>query len=265
MQEQQEPSEPSSAFHEERRSHPRLPVEGEATLCLLDTGDTASCRMVDISLEGCRLCCETEFVGQPGMKVEVAFRLPTAAFRFAGVLVWSAKNSVFGIQFQRMKSDRRRELAALLEEMRAGVALKAANASAGFTPEKAAAYAALRTKRKERRAHPRYNADLPAAIYLLASQASKPGRIVNISLGGCKISLDRPFFAAVPLRVEVEIMLNGIPLRLPGIVKVRHSENSVGISFVEITERKRERLSLAIAAIAAQLERDSSMPCDQEN
>lgn len=265
MQEQQERSKPSSAFREERRRHLRLPIESDATLCLLDTGTTANCRMVDISLEGCRLRHEVEFAGQPGMNVEVAFRLPSAVFRFAGVLVWSAKNSVFGIQFQRMKSDRRKELAAMLEELQAEVMFKAASAPSGFTAEKAAAYAMMRAKRKERRSDHRHSANLSATIYLLAHQVSLPGRMVDVSMSGCKICLPEPFFATVPLRVEVEFILRGIPLRLPGVAKVLHDKHSVGIRFVEITERKRERLALVIDAVAAEAERGTLPPCTREN
>lgn len=258
MQEPDEGQKPSPAPREERRRHPRLPIESDATLYLLETDAAVQCRMIDISLGGCGLRREAEFAAQPGMSVEVAFRLPNAVFRFAGLLAWSAKNGLFGIQFQRMKSERRKELAALLDELQNEVRQKAASPVSGFSEEKAEAYAAMRARHRERRSDRRYSADLSATIYLLAFGVSMPGRMVNVSMSGCRIRLEEPFFAAVPLRVEVKFRQRGIPLHLPGIVKVLHDPHSVGIRFVEITERKRERLALIIEALAAKEESGGS-------
>jgi hypothetical protein len=236
-------------------------MEGEAMLFLLDEERAVCCRILDLGLEGCRLRKEDDIVAQVGSRVEVSFRFAGSAFRFLGSLAWSAKKRILGIQFQKMNDHRRNELAELLAGMREELDAREKEKQAReqekqarrLNPPRAAdgitAAASAAQKKRERRSEKRHTVDGYARIHLLSLHARMTGTIIDVSMGGCRIrTLDR-FPVGAYRRVEVEFVLDGLPLLLPGVTQVIHDKWTVGVRFVELTARKRGQLKTVIEEI----------------
>ena len=114
-------------------------------------------------------------------------------------------------------------------------------------PVGASADSTAMAKRKE----PRHAVDTGAVIRLIDLAATVKGRIVDLSMGGCRIQANRRFPVGVFRRVEAEFHIDGLPFRLPGVTQAIYDPFNVGIRFVDITERKREQLALLIEEIKA--------------
>jgi hypothetical protein len=97
-------------------------------------------------------------------------------------------------------------------------------------------------QRKERRREPRRNVDGTAVLHILNLALHMPGRILNLSMGGCGIRTDKRFMLGIYRRVEVEFRLEGLPFRLAGVTQFIQGHHNVGIRFLDISERKREQL-----------------------
>jgi hypothetical protein len=95
----------------------------------------------------------------------------------------------------------------------------------------------------ERRVHRRFGVNSPVAVILVRSGSSLEGTILDLSMGGCRIRTDKKFPLGIYTRVETEFRVDGIPLRLGGVVQVIHQQCQLGIRFLEMTERKRLQLS----------------------
>lgn len=95
----------------------------------------------------------------------------------------------------------------------------------------------------KRRTHPRFPVDTQAALYLVDVGARLPGRILNVSLGGCLIRTANRFPTGVFRRVEVEFRLENMPFRLAGVTQGVYDRYRVGIRFLDMSERKRENLA----------------------
>jgi hypothetical protein len=91
--------------------------------------------------------------------------------------------------------------------------------------------------------------DSNAVIRLINLAADVPGRIVNISLGGCQIRTIRCFPVGIFRRVEVEFCIDGAPFRFAGVTQAIYDSFNVGIRFLDLSERKRGQLLQLIEEI----------------
>jgi|ERR1019366_8889440 hypothetical protein len=73
---------------EQRRTRPRFAVDQGAVLLLVSHGLPVQCRIVDLSLEGCRVRTLERFPTGAGVHVEVTFKVKGIAFRFGGAIQW---------------------------------------------------------------------------------------------------------------------------------------------------------------------------------
>ena len=267
----------------ERREHPRQSVDATADLVLLLHDATVRCRVVDLSLTGCRLEVLEEFLPAVQSRIEVSFKVRGIALRFYGVAQWTDDWRRVGIRFVDATMRRREELTAVLAEFAAENAAKAerlaAEAKAEEERAEELAKAALSGEacpdaastrppqgpqlvrpavppgahaaagRMERRKQPRQAVDTSAEIQVVHGGLTLPGRILDISPGGCHIRTNQPFPMGIFLRVETVFRLHGLPFRLGGVTQVVHDRYHVGIRFLEMSDRKRETLDELIAEI----------------
>lgn len=103
--------------------------------------------------------------------------------------------------------------------------------------------------RRERRQVQRHSVDSMASVFLLDARSKVSGRILDVSIGGCRIRFAEKFPVGIYRRVEVEFLLDGLPFRLPGVVQSLHDRFTAGIRFVDLSERKREQLLFVIEEI----------------
>jgi hypothetical protein len=103
---------------------------------------------------------------------------------------------------------------------------------------------------RERRQAQRHAVDSTATVFLVEVRSNLRGRIVDVSISGCRIRFADRFPVGIYRRVEVEFLLDGLPFRLPGVVQSLHDRFTAGIRFVDLSERKREQLLFVIEEIA---------------
>jgi c-di-GMP-binding flagellar brake protein YcgR len=137
-----EPEECSASQGQEARVHPRYSVDEDCVLMLVNHGMPVKARVVDLSLEGCRVRAYDKFTGKAGRPVEITFKVRGCAFRFSGVVRWSDGQHMVGIRFETMIPRRKAELIEVIEEMAASVAARK-QAVKQLVAEQAAARPAL--------------------------------------------------------------------------------------------------------------------------
>ena len=102
---------------------------------------------------------------------------------------------------------------------------------------------------RERRVQAREAVDTTALIFLINIAPRLRGRILDLSLGGCRIRADERFPVGIYTRVETEFRLDGLPFRLGGVVQAIHDRHTVGIRFLDMSNRKREQVAQLIEDI----------------
>ena len=101
----------------------------------------------------------------------------------------------------------------------------------------------------DRRSHRRHAVDTSAKLLLLNTGICMPGRILNLSQGGCRLETEERFTVGIYVRVETEFYLHGLPFRLAGVSQAVLDKNAVGVRFLDMSERKRSQLTELIAEI----------------
>ncbi len=109
----------------EGRAHPRFSVDEDSVLLLVAHGMPVKARIVDLSLEGCRVRTMDQVKVSVRLPVEIAFKANGVAFRFSGVVQWSDGRHLLGIHFANIIPRRKVELAEVIEEMAAAAAARA--------------------------------------------------------------------------------------------------------------------------------------------
>ena len=113
------------AGEQNRRTDPRYDVDEEAHLLLVEHGSTLACRIVDLSLNGCRVRMEERFCAGTRVRVELSFRVRGLAFRFSGLTQWTDGRHLAGIRFVNVTSRRRDDLVEAPSEVKEENARKA--------------------------------------------------------------------------------------------------------------------------------------------
>jgi predicted DNA-binding ribbon-helix-helix protein len=265
---------------QERRAYPRHAVDCPATVFLLGGAGQTPVRMLDLSLGGCRVETAHRFIPGLSTRVEVQFQLQGISFRIVGVTMGNRLSKSFAIRFLDMSNRRREELSGVVAEIaEKNTALaEAAKAQADIAPaaslpdsepvpnprpqagpsnahaEPASSAATPPAKApspavQDRRSHGRHTVDTSAKLLLVKTNISMPGRIVNLSLGGCKIRTNERFNVGIFVRVEAEFYLHGLPFRIGGVSQAILDKNTIGVKFLDMSERKRTQLSELIAEI----------------
>ena len=313
----------------DRRSEQRYAVDAEATVVMVNHGSSLRGRLIELSLEGCRMRADRHCSLAAPASIEVMFKINGIDFRLGGTMQWADARQLAGIQFNAMAPRRRDFLMELLSELEAEEAAKAGEAAEGAAENAAAnvdsreenlpqgpepnsscgttevvpgfntSYAtgssarkeeapkadaggggeparpapakpeivsapasppaetapagrpAAPASRRERRAEARLVVDSRATIFFVDVRANIVGRILDVSLGGCRIRTDERFPVGIYRRVETEFTVDGVPLRLGGVVQSLHDRFTVGIRFLDMSERKRNQLTELIEEIEA--------------
>ena len=280
----------------ERRMMPRCALDEEAVLLLVGRGNRMRCRIVELSLSGCRMSTNERLSAGSGTRVEAAFKVQGIAFRFAGVIEWADDLGLVGIRFIDLIPRRRDELIVVLRELEAEIAAKQEKETAKKPAEEerasqeteeqadrqaeslpifdrlwtapleiqaeqtpqpqppALAQAGrppVKNAKRERRTQSRHEVDTTAVIFLINVGSRLSGRILDLSVGGCRIRTDDRFPVGIYTRVETEFLLEGLPFRLGGVIQAVHDRDRrlVGIRFLDVSARKREQLKQLIEEI----------------
>jgi len=117
--------------------------------------------------------------------------------------------------------------------------------------------------RADRRKEPRHSVDTSVVVRLVDVASKLEGRIVDLSMGGCRIRTNLPFPLGVFRRVETQFRMNGLPFRLAGVTQAIYDPFQVGIRFLNLSERMREQLKELIEEIKGQSETSGTEPAEK--
>lgn len=259
----------------ERRAYPRHAVDCAVVVFSVSGSVQVQGRLSDLSLGGCRVEAEHRYTAGILVRVEVQFQLRGIAFRILGVTIGSRETKGFAVRFLDMPLRRRQELAEILEEVAASNAAKEAASATPSEPEpvpefSADAIAAVSTApeakpaekphgsdaasdlkpQTERRAQSRHAVNTQARLLLIKAGISMSGRILDLSLGGCRIRTEKRFNVGIYVRVEAEFYLHGLPFRVGGVSQAIQDKNTIGVRFLDMSDRRRKQLTELIAEIA---------------
>jgi hypothetical protein len=106
---------------------------------------------------------------------------------------------------------------------------------------------ALPQKGRDRRASHRCGVDTSATIDLVKVGSKIAGHIVDLSVGGCRIMTVDKFPVGIYTRIETEFQLHGLPFRLGGVIQAIHDRNTVGIRFLDMSQRKKDQVAELVA------------------
>ena len=102
----------------------------------------------------------------------------------------------------------------------------------------------------------RQKVDTAAVIGLIDLAANVKGRMLDVSMGGCRICTDRRFPVGIFRRVETEFRIEGLPFRVAGVTQTIYDQFNVGIRFLDMSDRRREMLAQLIEEIKDLRERE---------
>jgi hypothetical protein len=280
------------------RTVPRYGMDEDAHLLLVKQSFIVPCRILDLSLDGCRLYSPERLPVESMMCVEVNFKVKGLPFRFCGLVQWTDCRHLAGIRFASVPRRRREELVETLSEFKAEKVAKAAEQ----VPEKQAteerpaemrvaeeqtaapkpseqetlaqtlvqvpaqamtaqtvAPANATPSKRERRESFREAVETSAVIDLIKIASRLPGRILDLSLSGCRIRTDDSFPVGIYTRIEVEFRLGGLPFRLGGVIQGVHDRHTVGIRFLDLSSRKREQVEQLMEEIREKKEAEQGI------
>src|ERR1700677_4746165 len=84
-------------------------------------------------------------------------------------------------------------------------------------PEAAQDRPAEHTEGPERRAYPRHGVDCAAVVFPVSGSGQVRGRLLDLSLGGCRVAAEHRYTTGILVRVEVQFQLRGIAFRVVGV------------------------------------------------
>jgi c-di-GMP-binding flagellar brake protein YcgR len=256
---------------EQRRAHSRQDVDVKAEISLVDQGCVLQCHVLDLSIGGCRLRTVQQLPANIQTRVEVTFKIRGLPLRLSGFTQWSGSGNQVGIRFADVPMRRREALSELLgeveEENAAMAEAQAAEKAAaeieaaeefGATSQSQGQYGSSRSlpSKRERRTQLRQEVDTSAVIYLINLHSKLSGRILDLSLNGCRIRTDELFPVSIYTRVETEFRIEGLPFRLGGVTQAIHDRRHIGIRFLDMSSRKREQVEQLMAEIQERCSRE---------
>ena len=118
----------------DRRFAPRYAVDAEATLILVNHAQTLRARMLELSLEGCRMRAERLCALPMPANIEVIFKIHGMGFRLGGTMQWADARQTAGIRFSPLAPRRLEILTELLSELEAQNVPRAQDAPTGDPP-----------------------------------------------------------------------------------------------------------------------------------
>jgi hypothetical protein len=262
-----------------RRADPRYPVDEEAFLSIVGQSSAVPGRIIDLSRGGCLIQIGKSVPVRPRLPVEIYFKVRGTSFRLRGVVQWAIESNAVGIQFASMVPRHMEALAGVLRELETAAAARAEaakrlaaeqearetlkpetsnSADARNSPtvessqptepavapiQDAAGKSVPAQTGRERRQSVRQEVNDSAEIHLIKIGSILKGRILDLSLGGCRIRTDERFPVGIYTRVETEFLLEGLPFRLGGVIQAIHDHYTVGIRFLDLSERRRQQLT----------------------
>jgi hypothetical protein len=105
---------------------------------------------------------------------------------------------------------------------------------------------------RERRVHHRYEIDAEAKLSVVNSDRTIACTVLELSLSGCRVHSENTNGIARNTQVEVQFVNCGLPLRIAANVQVKTGEHLIGLKFLNMSSRMKDRLNNLIWEVAEQ-------------
>jgi hypothetical protein len=225
-------------------------------------------QMLQLTASGAKIMPNDPILIWNSIHVKVSFRFGDVVYALTGMSMLSEPDFSFRFQFDAVTRKSFMILgknlgeAGLLDAADVEMILAAKEAEAQKTeanPEaqakKSKVHARLVRHEKppggrERRVHHRYDIDVGAKLAIVNSDSNFECTVLELSLGGCRVFTEAPNNIEIDTRAEVQFVSCGYPLRMPAKVQVKSGANILGLKFLEMSARIRERLQSLIWEVA---------------
>lgn len=253
-------AQPASANPRDRRSWERyLLHEAEGTLIYGPAN--FRCRFIDVSLGGCCVRTEQRFSAGALAKVDVVLQIHGMTQRMSGITQWTSKGNLVGVRFVHPSPHAKNQFAALLTCLADKEAAETVRETVASTETIATAVPGTRSHTQPvGSARPAQDAkpDVPqavahavevapkeseASIRLLKDGTCLAGEVVDLSLEGCTLRMERPFTLGIYIRVEMSFHVRGLTFQLAGVSREILDKHTVEFRFLDVSKRKQEELA----------------------
>jgi c-di-GMP-binding flagellar brake protein YcgR len=112
---------------------------------------------------------------------------------------------------------------------------------------------------RERRLQKRQQLDVGVSIYPIRAGGKVNGVILDLSVGGCRIRTGEKLQVGIHTHVELGFVAQGLPFRVPGVIQSLYGRQQVGIRFIDVTERNREKLQSLMGELEEKATREATM------
>jgi hypothetical protein len=232
-------------------------------------GESYPCKVLDISMGGCRVVTQSIFRDGAIANVELELSIFGLPLKICGVTQWSARSQQIGIRFIHPGVKSKNQVAGIIsclidqtareavEEVLAAdhakaVALPAVVqpvAQPETKPVNASLEAVYAVLGDQRRVKAPGAGDWPAVIRNVQAERVFPGSLTDLSLMGCCVLFKHPFAGVLNQEVEVEFEIQRLHFRLAGVPKAIHEGLLVAIQFNGMSYRRRDELTQLIAEL----------------
>jgi hypothetical protein len=242
-------------------------------------GKTMRGQMMQLTMSGAVVLPNEQFLIWNSLHVKVSFRFNDVVYNLTGLTFMSEKDLRFRFEFDNVT---RKSFIILSKNLGEAGLLDAADVEqilAAKSADKQASEAdsaSLKKSRlharlvrhepppggKERRIHHRYDIEANAKLAVVNSDCNLECTVLELSLGGCRVHTELPSTIELGTQVEVQFVSCGYPLRMPAKIQGKHGDHILGLKYLEMSTRIRERLKSLIWEVAED-ERGSSPELSQ--
>ncbi|MGD0832448.1 MAG: PilZ domain-containing protein [Terracidiphilus sp.] len=228
-------------------------------------------QMLQVTTLGATILPDDPFLLWKSVHVKVSFRFRDIVYAFSGMTIVSETRHSFRFEFDGvtrhslMIMSKNLGDAGLLDaaDMEQMLAEEAANAAAAQAAEANAVVPVKKDKisvrlirhekppgGRERRIHHRHDIDVEAKLAIVNSDSNLECSVLELSLGGCRVYTEIPNNIEKGTQVEVQFVECGFPLRMPATIQVKSGVHILGLKYLQMSSRMKERLSSLIWEVA---------------
>jgi hypothetical protein len=225
-------------------------------------------QMLRLTMTGATVVPDDPFLIWMSVPVKVSFRYGDVVYALTGMSMASEADLSFSFKFD---SVTRKSLMILSKNLGEAGLLDAEDVQQMFAakvaeeaqtegkPESAAVKCKISARLvrhekppggRERRVHHRYDIEVDAKLAIINSDSNLNCSVLEMSLGGCRLYTEDPNSIKLDTPVEVQFVECGYPLRLPASIQVKVGDHILGLRFLEMSGRMKERLNNLIWEIA---------------
>jgi hypothetical protein len=232
-------------------------------------GQKYPCQMLDISLGGCMLCTAKSFRAGALATVEFDFLYDGCSFQLYGMTEWTKSDRNIGIRFLHPTDATRMMVASLVERIAAheAAALSSAavnppaptpkappspHSTAKILPSSRLSLDFVRAVHQgAQRVLSKLQTDWTAELLFIDHGTHASSWVLDFSLRGCSVQSDSPLEVECDSRIQMVFQIKDQRFLLAGLPVGLDDSHTLGIKFIDISDRRRQFLNRLILNLRA--------------